>query len=126
MREEVKNWWEQCIADLKTARDNISSHNYYASVMFSQQAAEKSLKAVYILLKNKLPPKIHDLVELCRLVSASEEVTLVSGKLTVTYLSSHYPGVAPAIPSKFYDREKAELHLKEAEKIILWAKKQMK
>ncbi len=126
MRKEIEDWWEQGIADLKTARDNITNKNYYASVMFSQQAAEKSLKTVYIFLKNKLPPKIHDLVELCRLISAPEEIILVSGKLTVTYLPSHYPGVAPMIPVKFYDLKKAELHLKEAEEIIQWAKKQIK
>ncbi|MBU0459978.1 MAG: HEPN domain-containing protein [Nanoarchaeota archaeon] len=126
MREEVKNWWEQAQADLKTARDNITNKNYYASVMFSQQAAEKSLKAVYILLKDKLPPRIHDLVELCRLVSAPEKTTLVSGKLTVTYLPSHYPGVAPVIPVKFYDQKKAEAHLNEAEEIVQWVKKQIK
>ena len=126
MKEEVSEWLEQAKADFKTAKDNITNKNYYASVMFSQQAAEKAIKSLYILLKNKLPPRIHDLVELCRLVSAPENVILVSGKLTVTYLPSHYPGVAPQIPAKFYDERKARLHLKEAEEILQWTKKQIK
>lgn len=125
MKEEVKNWWEQAKADLKTAKDTLAIKNYYASVQFSQQSAEKGLKAVYILLKNRLPPKIHDLIELCRLINAPQEVLLLAGKLTVTYLPSHYPGVAPVIPVKYYSKEKAETHLKEAEVILQWLQKQI-
>ena len=70
MNKEVLDWVEQYQADLKTAKNNITLKNYYASVNFSQQAAEKALKSVYIHLFSKLPPKIHDLTELCRQVKA--------------------------------------------------------
>lgn len=125
-RQEIHDWWKQARADLKTAKDNITTKNYYASVLFSQQAAEKALKSLYIKLRKKFPPKTHDLVELCRLTKASKEITLVAGKLTVVYLPSHYPGVAPVIPVKYYDQEKAASHLKEARKILKWIQKKIK
>lgn len=44
LREGLR-WLEQAEADLKTARDCIDDGNYYATAFFSQQAAEKALKA---------------------------------------------------------------------------------
>lgn len=126
MQEETKNWWRQAQADIKTAKDNIASKNFYASVFFAQQAAEKSLKALYIQLNGSFPPKTHDLVELCRKVIAPQEVILVAGGLTITYLSSHYPGLAPKIPADFYNKEKAVSHLKEAKVILQWVKSRIK
>jgi len=126
MHSEAQDWWKQAQADIKTAQDNIITKNFYASVLFSQQAAEKSLKALYIQVKESFPPKTHDLVELCRIVNAPEETVLASGKLTVTYLSSHYPGLAPKIPADFYTKDKAIVHLKEAKVILQWASSQIK
>lgn len=120
MRQEIKNWWEQAEADLKTAKDNLMLKNYYASVMFSQQAAEKSLKALYVLRTGKFPPKTHDLIQFCQSFEAPLKIVFLAESLTGTYLSSRYPGVAEVIPAKFYDEEKAELHLEEAEEIIKW------
>ena len=125
MQQQVKDWWDQAQADLKTARDLIVAKNYYASVNYSQQSAEKSLKAVYLLIHKKIPPKIHDLVELARLVHTPEAVILQAGKLTITYFSSRYPGTAPEIPAKYYDQEKARRHLQEAEVIIQWAQEKI-
>lgn len=123
MIKEVKDWQKQAQADMKTANDALNSKNYYAAVAFAQQSAEKGLKAVYILLTGKTPPKIHDLVELSRLVNASVEVTAQAEKLTVTYFSSRYPGVAPKIPVEYYTKRKAQRHIKEAEVILQWAEK---
>ncbi len=126
MEKTVKEWLDQAKADMKTAKDNITLKNYYASVMFSQQAAEKGLKALYIARKQRLPPKTHDLVELCRLTKSSETITRTAGRLTIVYLPSHYPGVAPVIPVKFYGLEKAQTHLAEAQEILTWVQKQIK
>jgi len=40
MRKEVRNCWRQAEEDLITARANIDVTRYYASVFFSQQAAD--------------------------------------------------------------------------------------
>ena len=46
MREEIDYWLAQAKADLKSATDLLKTDNYYASVFFSQQTTEKSLKAL--------------------------------------------------------------------------------
>ncbi len=125
MEKEIKDWLEQAQEDFITSRALLEKKRYYAVVIFSQQSAEKALKAVFILLKKKIPPKIHDLAELSRLVGASQNIFSQSEKLTVTYFSSRYPGAAPEIPARFYTKEKAEHHLREAEAILRWAEKKI-
>ena len=125
MNKNVQDWVEQYQADLKTARDNITLKNYYASVNFSQQAAEKALKSLFIQQFAKLPPKIHDLTELCRQVKAPPHVIEEASKLTITFFSSRYPGTQGKIPAKYYTQSKAQLHLKESEVIITWCKEQI-
>ncbi|ACS34619.1 Nucleotide-binding protein, containing HEPN domain [Thermococcus gammatolerans EJ3] len=58
MRNEARLLWEQALEDLKTAEALIDVKRYYASVFFSQQAAEKALKALYIEVKREFPPKL--------------------------------------------------------------------
>lgn len=48
MRPETELWWKQAIEDLETARVNLNAQRYYACVFFAHQAAEKSLKALFI------------------------------------------------------------------------------
>lgn len=125
MQQEVKDWLEQAKRDFQTAKNCFKNKDYYAAVNFAQQCAEKSLKALYISNNRKIPPKIHDLIELCRLITAPPEVIVPAGKLTVTFLSSRYPGAAPVIPAKFYDQEKAKEHLQEARFILQWVKEKL-
>ena len=125
MQENIKQWLDQAKADFTTARHCFTSKDYYAAVVFSQQCAEKVLKALYISNTGKLPPKVHDLVELGRLVDAPNEVYLLAEKLTVTYFSSRYPGAVSEIPAKFYDKKKASVHLKEAKVILQWVQQKI-
>ncbi len=126
MGKEVRKWKEQAEADLKTAKDNISMKNYYASVFFSQQAAEKGLKALYIKLENKEPPKIHDLVKLSLLTGAPESVKDASVKLSPVYILSRYLGPITTVPFRYYRLKKAKSHLAQAEVILAWIRKKLK
>ncbi|MEN9626140.1 MAG: hypothetical protein RL557_468 [archaeon] len=125
MREEILNWWEQAKRDLLTAENSFTSADYYASVFWCQQAVEKGLKALYIQKNNSLPLKIHDLVELCRLVNAPDEIIMVAGKLSVAYTFSRYPGAAPSMPDDYYTKNKAREHLKWAQEVLTWIQKQI-
>lgn len=51
MREEINNWWKQALADLRSAGNSIKSGDYYLAVFCCQQAVEKALKALCMLLK---------------------------------------------------------------------------
>lgn len=57
MREEIIRWIEQAKADLKAARDNLDTGNYYVVALLCQQTVEKGLKALYILRFAKQPTK---------------------------------------------------------------------
>ena len=125
MKEEVNLWLRQSEKDFEVAEKNFKINEFYSAVFWSQQSAEKGLKAVYIFKNNSLPPRIHDLVELCRLIKAPDEIISNAGKLVVAYIFSRYPGAAPKIPEEYYDKKKTEEHLSCAKEILEWVKKQI-
>ncbi len=126
MNPETNAWLEQAAADFDKAKVLFKAKKYDGVVVFSQQTAEKALKAFYIFSYEKIPPKIHDLVELCARVKAPQRVILMAESLNGTYLFSRYPGAAPLIPVKYYTLEKAKRHLEEAEVILQWVKEKIR
>jgi HEPN domain-containing protein len=82
MREEVGLWLKQAEADLQTAEKLLQSNVYYASVFFSQQAAEKFVKACWIHLKGELPPKSHNIVNMIRELGGKEDLIDAAAELT--------------------------------------------
>jgi len=65
MKTEVKNWLEQAEHDIEVAEYNLKGNMLDAAAFYSQQAAEKALKSLYILKLNELW-KVHDLVRIER------------------------------------------------------------
>lgn len=126
MRIEAENWWKQAKADLKTAENLLNSKDYYACVFFCQQAVEKGLKAAYLQDFKKVPPKIHDLVELCRLVQSPKEITADASAISPAYIFSRYPDAGTEIPSLFYDEQKAKENLHKAKIVFQWIEKKIK
>jgi HEPN domain-containing protein len=126
MRQEVIDWFKQAKADLKTAENCLKSRDYYASVFFSQQAAEKSLKALYINEKRELPPRTHSLIGIGRTFQAPANITSALRELSPEYIITRYPNAAYGIPADLYDEEKAKDRLKKAKVIMQWVKKRLK
>ncbi len=60
MEEDIQRWRDRATEDLETAKFNFRGEKYRAAAFFSQQAAEKALKALYIKRFRKLK-KAHDL-----------------------------------------------------------------
>jgi HEPN domain-containing protein len=73
MREESGRLWMQALEDLNATEILITASRYYASVFFSQQVAEKALKALYIEGKRSPPPKTHNLAEVLRELGGGED-----------------------------------------------------
>ena len=126
MREESKNWWLQALEDLKTAEVNIKTERYYASVFFSQQAADKALKAFYIEKQRNFPPKTHNMLEIARELDVPEEVSDAVIELNPEYFVTRYPDAANGVPAEMYTRKKAKFHFEKAEEVINWVKSQLK
>ena len=120
MRQEIALWRKQGEADLAAARTLLEDGIHYASVFFSQQAAEKLLKAAWILQKRELPPKTHNLVMMARNLGAPERIIDEAAELSPEYFLTRYPNVDVGIPEEIYTRLSAERHLKAAEAVREW------
>ncbi len=119
MRKEIDYWFEQAKADLKSATDLLRTENFYASVFFSQQTAEKSLKSLYIKEK-KMSITTHNLVFLARELNAPKNIINYCAELTPDYLTTRYPDAATGAPFENYTRESAERHLKMGKEVLQW------
>lgn len=121
MREEIRNWWEQARADYVTAQELIPIRRFYASVFFSQQAAEKALKALWLHLK-RTPALTHNLVEMAEGLQAPEQVLQACIELNPDYVVTRYPDAANGVPEQMYTEESAREHLGYGERVMTWVK----
>lgn len=126
MREEVGGWLKQAEADLSTAEKLLSEGVFYASVFFSQQAAEKFVKACWIHLKGELPPKSHNLVGLVRELGGGEPVIDAAAELAPEYILTRYPTPEVAVPVDLYTKNSARKHFDAALEIVSWVKSKIK
>lgn len=124
MREEVTNWFKQAEADLKSARNSKKSYDFYMSVFASQQTVEKALKAL-CLYKLREFPKGHSIIYLAQKADVPEYMLSGIRDLNPEYLSTRYPDMAVGVPAELYDESIAARHLKTAEQVIEWVKKQI-
>lgn len=123
--EDQERWITQAEADLTAAQVNLNAGQYYVVALLAQQAAEKALKAVVIHQTNQLPPKIHDLVRLGKLVQTPPVLDEALELLEPTYLSSRYPDATEAIPVDEYSKTDAHELLEAAGEVYQWSTQQM-
>ncbi len=125
MREEIRNWWVQAKADLKSAENLLNSEDYYACSFFCQQAVEKGLKALHLLKKRKIP-STHSLVFLSKEIGIPSDFKTSILKLNPEYITTRYPDAANGAPVEIYNGEIAKEHLDGAKKVLEWLEKQIK
>jgi len=126
MREEALKWYQQALEDLLTAEHLFNAHRYYAVAFWSQQAAEKALKALLIFYGKVV--RSHDLNEILDIIERElsinvNEIREDANKLTIHYIVSRYPYVANSIPARIYSRNDADDLLKRVKKVIEWVKR---
>lgn len=66
MKKEAQFWLDQAEEHYQDVLYLYEGSRYSASVYFCHQALEKILKASIVELKNKVPPKIHQLERLAK------------------------------------------------------------
>ncbi|MBC7128616.1 MAG: HEPN domain-containing protein [Thermoplasmatales archaeon] len=128
--KEGMRWLLQAEMDLKTSRDCLKDENYYASVFFSQQSAEKALKG-FLYSKGYRAIITHSIIDLLKEISEIEEnfeKFFDFGKeLDRHYIASRYPNFYPSgAPFEFYNKEVAEKCISYAESILKEVKKYLK
>jgi len=116
--EEVSQWFKKAERDFNVAEVNLKENIYDASAFFSQQAAEKALKALYIM-KYKRLWKIHDLYELAKKVNATKNICDLCEKLTQHYIATRYP------TDEEYSKKDAEEAINQSRMVIKWVKKRL-
>lgn len=124
MKEETKKWIKRAERDLRTAKNDIKSKDYYATSFWCQQAAEKALKAVILEKKGELI-KIHDLVELAKKSDAPEYILQLCKDLTPVYTETRYPDWGDESEFKKFNKKEAEEDIKITKRIIAWIKKNL-
>jgi len=121
LRKQAQAFWVQAQADYATAITLADAGIYYASVFFSQQAAEKALKSAAISKQHK-DPKSHHLIQMANSLDAPIEVMNAAAELNADFLASRNPDASDGVPAYLYDRKSAEVHLRAAEVILEWVK----
>lgn len=120
MKKETIKWIEKAGSDLDTARYNLRGKRMDAAVFYSQQAAEKGLKAVQIEKVGKFD-KIHDLVRLAKSVDADKRIVELCDKINPAYFVSRYPDM-----EEMYDKGDVDEILKACEEVLGWIKKRLR
>jgi HEPN domain-containing protein len=113
------NFWAQARADLATATTLLDAGVYYASVFFSQQAAEKALKAMSCERQKRLP-RGHNLIQMANGLGAPVNVMNSAAELNIDFLNTRNPDNVDGVPATMYDKGSARLHLRCAQDIIDW------
>ena len=121
LRKASEENWAQARADYATAVTLYDAGIYYASVFFSQQAAEKALKAVTIRRTQKTP-RGHNLIQMANALEAPLEIMNAAAELNPEFLSSRNPESADGVPAQLYDSKSARIHLHAAHRIVEWIK----
>ncbi len=119
MEDEVKKWFDSAQEDFETAKSNLENEKLRAAGFFAQQAAEKSLKALYIK-KFKELYKVHDLVILARKVGAPQEIIEICDELEPLYTATRYPD-----DIKNYTAADIEDLIEKSKQVIEWTKEKL-
>jgi HEPN domain-containing protein len=128
VRREVVLWLKSAEDDIFDAKLSLNNKRYFRTAFFAQQAVEKSLKALFFVVKKDEPPKLHTVTELYRELKKGgftlpEEVEEQLYILNKYYTVSRYPDAANGLPSESVDKIEAERALKIAEVVLGHAKK---
>jgi HEPN domain-containing protein len=119
--EDVNSWLEFAKYDLKAARWNFEGKLYTTTCYFTQQVAEKAIKAM-LLSKGKIAPKVHSLDRLISELKILEitvpgEIETAARELDKYYITGRYPGEYGG-PEGLYSEEEAQAAMAAAEVVM--------
>jgi len=123
--DKISSWMKLAEEDLQWAKSSFEDKILRGACFAAQQAAEKSLKA-YLLSKDLITPKIHDLVALNQeCVKQDKEFNQLEeacNTLSPYYLSTRYPDVAQF--EEFSESQTKDV-IDQAEKVVSFVKEKI-
>jgi len=122
---EAERWLGQAEQDLKSAEWDIKGGFHESACFKTQQAAEKSLKAVSLSL-GKSGVTIHSTFALSRdlikIDKTFENIASACRELDKLYIPTRYPDALPAgIPHDYFTKEDSEKAIKYCKQILATA-----
>ncbi len=118
--EEINAWMRKAESDIESAVYNLKGKRFDVAAFLSQQAAEKALKALYILRFKELW-RTHDLVKLSQKLSAPKNVIDMCDRLTQHYVATRYP----VDVEDEYSEEDAKEAVSDSRGVIEWVRKKL-
>jgi HEPN domain-containing protein len=116
-------WLDLAKYDLETAEIMLLSQRYLYVGFMCHQSIEKMLKAIYSERWNKIPPKIHNLARLLRLVDLGDEISPelldIIHQLNPLNVATRYPDEELDILEDLDEKYAGEL-LKETRRLFEW------
>lgn len=118
-----QRWLRQAQSDLAAAKWNAQGGFYFVACFWSQQAAERALKA-YLYASGKRRVREHSVVELAKECARLDEdfkslVTQVAF-LDRLYIATRYPnGLPEGVPAQVYQTDEARTAIQLAEKTVM-------
>ncbi len=127
MRPETSEWLRAAEDDIEDAHVLLRAGRYAAAAFHAHQAAEKALKAGIIELKRELPPRIHNLVLLAKILEIRDEDILdLLRRLNPHYRVARYPDAANGVPMEVYSESIARELVVAASRVLEWVKEKLK
>ena len=122
-RDEARRWFRQARSDLDVVRTLRSGGHHAAACFYSQQAAEKALKAVLYGRGTRvvLGHSVRDLAQQCAAQDLGfAGVTSEAALLDQFYIPTRYPNglPLPAVPSETYTSVEAEAAQAAVERVL--------
>jgi len=119
---EAQRWLSQAKNDLEAAKWNSEGKFYAQACFFSQQAAEKALKA-YLFSIGKRKIITHSTYSLAKECAQENNIFnsifSICVKLDKNYIPSRYPnGLPDSTPSEFFIKQDAQVSIDQSVKII--------
>lgn len=118
---DAAKWAELAAYDLATAEAMLGAGRYLYVLFCSQQAVEKSLKAVLVDRTGEFPPRTHDLLRLARAgkIPLTEDRDAFLRTVTKYYIGTRYPEEIRLLANEV-SRELAGGILQDAKGIVQW------
>jgi len=122
-RLEAQRWFQEAQAELAVVRTLRGAGHYAAACFYSQQAAEKALKAPLYAQGARivLGPSVRDLARQCAAHDAAfAHLQDDTALLDQFYITTRYPNglPSPAIPSESFTGAQAQAAQEAAEHVI--------
>jgi HEPN domain-containing protein len=128
MNDRVEYWMEISDYDMETAKSMLDTGRYIYVGFMCHQAIEKILKAYWQLVKNKIPPKTHNLLYLSSETSIDKYFSIgqnnLIDELRPLNIETRYPEYKDAINKKM-TREESERIYMETKDFHLWIKQKL-